>query len=176
MTGRPPSQSLRGPDNLRVIGIVLVILGALFKLEHWPGSGVLFLVAWAVTLAAILWRLVVRRRIIPKEAARDLFTLGFVSIVVMRALHLPDRGITLAVTVIGALGVLWYERDRILPGKGGKGNKPWLFYLAMALVLADTVFRIEHWPYGTALLIGGLAMAAIWFFATMGGSREEEQP
>ncbi|MGD1847626.1 MAG: hypothetical protein ACFB10_19725 [Salibacteraceae bacterium] len=36
-------------------------------------------------------------------------------------------------------------------------------FLAFMLVAGGLLFRIMHWPGGDLLLIGGLAVAVIWF-------------
>lgn len=144
-----------------------MIIGALFKIQHWPWSGAMLTAAWPLILIAMVWRPLSGQPLLQREAARDLFTFGLVSSIVMRELHLPGKGFALGVMILGVLAFLWYERDRFLPGKGDSGSKPWLFYLAMATVLLGTLFRIQHWPYGTELLLGGLALSAIWFFWSM---------
>jgi len=119
-----------------------------------------------------LWRPLRGQPLLHKEAARDLFTFGMVSVIVIRMLHLPGKGIALGVWVLGAIGLLWYERGRFFPGKGDKGSRPWLFYLALALVTIGTLFRIQHWPYSTTMLIGGLTLAAVWLYSTMRSDSE----
>lgn len=160
------------PQVLRAIAIVLVVVGAFFRIEHWPWTEVIFFAAWVLTLIALLWRPLGGQPLVNKEAARDLFTFGLVSVIVMRMLHLPGKGIALGVWILGAIGLLWYERDCFFPGKDDKASKPWLFYLALALVVIGTLFRIQHWPYSTAMLIGGLALAALWFWRSMMDDRK----
>ena len=155
------------PNALRAFGIALVILGALFKIQHWPWSGEMQLAAWPLTLIAMVWRPLSGQPLVHWEAARDLFTFGTVSGIVMRTLHLPGKGFALAVAVIGGLAWLWFDRSRSWPSAGVGSAQPWFFYLAMASVLLGTLFRIRHWPYGSGLLYVGLALCAIWFFTSM---------
>lgn len=122
----------------------------------------------------MLWRPLSAQPLIHKEAARDLFIFGMISVSVMRMLHLPGKGYALAVAVIGGIAVLWFDRDRFLPRRGDKGSKPWLFYTALVLVVGGTLFRILHWPYGNAMLLGGLAVVGWWFLSSMHGDSKEE--
>ena len=154
------------PKTLRVIGIVLVILGALFKIQHWPWTEVIFITAWAFTLIAMVWRPMSGQPMLSKEAMRDLFTFGMVSVIVMRMLHLPGKGYALAVAALGGVGLLWLDRDRIIPSGSGNGPRPLLFYTALLLVISGTLFRIQHWPHSTPLLISGLVLVGIWFLST----------
>ncbi len=155
------------PDALRAAGLAALVLGVLLELDDGPWMEVLLIGAWGMVLIAILWRMALRRPIPPEVIARDLFTFGMVSLVVMRMLHLPGTWVALGVAMVGGLGVLWLDRSRIWPAAGEGTAQPWLFYAAMAAVLLGTLFRIQHWPYGTELLIGGLALCAVWFFWSM---------
>jgi len=161
------------PTLLRAVAFGVLILGLLFKIQHWPGAHLFLLAAWGLALILLIVRLVSRAPIVPKEVARDVFTLALLSVIVMRMLHLPGRGFALGGMVLAALGLFWYERDRILPGKGDRGAMPWLFYPALVLIITGTAFRIQHWPYSTTLILGGLALAAIWFFSSMRADREQ---
>lgn len=161
------------PDALRAIGVSMVIVAALFKIQHWPGADALSIAAWGAVFAAMVSRPLSGQVLLHIETARDLLVFGLVSSVVMRTFHLPGKGVALAVAVIGGVAVLWLERDRFLPGNGDRSSKPWLFYLAMAAVLFGTLFRIQNWPYGTELLLGGLLLCAIWFLRSMRSEDEE---
>lgn len=157
----------RLPYVLRAIGIALVIIGALFKIQHWPWAGVFSIAAWGFILVAMVWRPLSGQPLVHKESARDLFFFGTVSSIVMRTFHLPGKVYAMAVALLGAIAWLWLDRDRFLFRSGEQASKPVLFYAAMAAVLLGTLFRIQHWPYGTELLIGGLALCAVWFFWSM---------
>ena len=155
------------PNILRAIGIGLIIVGALFKIQHWPWVDWISIGAWGFALSALVWRRSSGHPLIHKETARDLFAFGMISVIVMRSLHLPGKGSALAVAVIGGVALLWLDRDRIFPGRGDKASKPVLFYAALILVITGTLFRILHWPYGHVILLGGLAVVGFWFFASM---------
>ena len=159
------------PKLLRAVSIGLVIIGVLLKLQHWPWAELFLVSAWPFTLVAMVWRPLSGLPLLKDEAARDVFTFAMISLVVMRMLHLPGKGYALALAVMSGVVLLWFDRDRILPGGDDRGTKPWLFYSALVLVMTGTVFRIQHWPFSTALIIGGLALGAIWFFATMNEDR-----
>lgn len=153
--------------TLRAAAFATVIVGALFKIQHWPGAHMLQLVAWVLSLVVLVARPVMTGAIVSREAARDLFTFGLLSAIVMRTLHLPDHGFALGAMVVGGLALLWYDRGRFLPGNSDASAKPWLFYTALVLVLVGTLFRIQHWPYSTLLLISGLVLCGVWFFWSM---------
>lgn len=155
------------PDALRAFGIALVILGALFKIQHWPWAVALQVASWPLILAAMIWRPLSGKPLLHRDAARDLFTFGLISGIVMRTLHLPGTGAALAIAGTGAMAWVWLDRSRYWPLTGDKSTRPWLFCLAMTAVLLGTLFRIQHWPYGSGLLYVGLALCAAWFFTSM---------
>lgn len=162
----PPSPLSDPPEILRLVGFALLIIGFLFKLLHWPWVPYFLAVAWLVTLAAMVWRFAQRKAIVPKAIARDLFTLALVSLLVMHLLHLPGRGIPMVLLIIGLIGSVRLDRDRYMPRSGEHARGTWLFYAGLVLVVIGTLFRIQHWPYGTILLIAGLVLgAAGWFSA-----------
>jgi hypothetical protein len=162
------------PNVLRAIGIGLVIVGALFKVLHWPWVDGISVGAWGFALSALVWRPLSGFPLFHKETARDLFAFGMVSLFVMRSLHFPGKGYALAVAVIGGLALLWLDRDRILPGRGDKASRPVLFYAALILVITGMLFRILHWPYANSILLGGLAVVGFWFFASMYNGSDEQ--
>jgi drug/metabolite transporter (DMT)-like permease len=158
----------------RAAGVVSFILGFVFRLQHWPGSNAFIFVALGTVLVVLLTRIALGRISDHKEISKDLFALGGVALMGLRFLHYPGTSVALLVMVVGGLGVFWYERDYFLPGKAASDTRPWLFYPAFVLVIVGMLFRIQHWPYSTPLLIGGLLMLSVWFFSTSQKESKEE--
>ena len=145
---------------LRSVAIALVIVGCLFKIQHWPYAVPLFIVAWVSVLLAFVLRLG-SGQLLHILNAKNTFSLGIISYVVLRMLHWPGTQYALGVTLIGGIAWLWFRRDIYTT----KGPKPILFYGAIVLVVLGMLFRIQHWPYSSTLLIIGLVIAAAWFFS-----------
>jgi hypothetical protein len=96
-----------------VAGTIMLGFAALFKIQHWPGAGIL------MTLGS--------------------FTLALV--------FLPS-----------ALSVLWKETHN--------SKRVFLFisaFLAGALFIAGTLFKIQHWPFAGTILVAG-AVSGIFLF------------
>jgi hypothetical protein len=170
----PAPEGYTWKKYLRAIGIASLIIGVVFKLQQWPGAQVFFYLACGILLMVLLIRLIRRGAIDLKETSRDLFAFGGVSMVCLRFLHYPGTTVALVVMVLGGLGILWYDRERFLPGTGTGDMRPWLFYPAFALVITGMIFRIQHWPHSTPLLISGLVLVAVWFFSTGQEDGKEE--
>lgn len=170
-----PSPFSDPPEILRSVGFVLLVIGFIFQLLHWPWVPCFLAAAWLVTLAALVWRFVQRKAIARRTLARDLFTLALVSLLVMHMLHLPGRGVPMALLIVSAIGSIRYDRDRYVPQGGERGALgTWLFHAGLALVVIGTVFRIQHWPYGTILLLSGLVLGIIGWFAASPGPRPRD--
>jgi hypothetical protein len=150
---------------LRVGWILALVLGTLFKLEHWPYANQLFLLSWLLTLLALLMRLITQGFQPPVDIARDTFHFGVVSLIVMRVFHLPGKGYALGLMVLGGLAVLWHERRSYLPGANERWYRPWLFTSALVLVVVGVLFRIQHWPHSSLLLVAGLSAGAAWMIS-----------
>jgi hypothetical protein len=163
--GTSSAASAKGPEALRTAGFVLLIAGLVFKIQHWPLADTLIVGAWIITVAAMVWRLVVERSIGPRTLLRDMFRLALISLLLLHMLHLPGRVIAVFLLITCAGGILWIDRARLLPGRSGK---PWLFYPGMVSIVLGTLFRIQHWPFSTGLLLTGVALIAIWFLTSWG--------
>ena len=159
------------PDTLRAISLGVLIVAVLFRILHWPGTDLVLVIAWLVAVAAVVARIAARVPLTVEVAVRDLFFFGLVSVLVMTMLHLPGRGVAWTMLSVGAVGTVWYNRYRFLPVNGASPLTGWLFLVATSFILVGALFRIQHWPFATAMLIAGLVLAACWFVASMKNDR-----
>lgn len=156
------------PETLWSAAFIVLAIGMLFRVQHWPLSNALLITAWALILATMIWRGLQGTAIGPPMIVRDLFTLALFSSLIMFLLHLPGLLFAISVLVMTAILRLGYARR----GRGmAPGRTPWYFNLCAVLVLAGVVFRIQHWPGSIVLLIVGLVGLAFWLF-TSGASEE----
>lgn len=155
------------PDTLRATSLGVLIVALVFRVMHWPGTDLLPVIAWLVAVAAVVARIAARVPLTVEVAVRDLFFFGLVSVLVVTMLHLPGRGVAWTMLAAGAVGTVWFNRYRFLPDKGASQLTEGLFLLATSFILVGALFRIQHWPFATAMLIAGLVLAACWFVASM---------
>lgn len=160
------------PDTLRTISLSLLIFAVLFRILHWPWSDAVLVIAWSAAVTAMVARVAARVPLTLEVAVRDLFSFGLVSVLAMTMLHLPGRGVAWAILALGAVGTAWYDRYRFLPIKGASPLSGWLFLTATGLILAGALFRIQHWPHASPLLISGLVVAGFWFLVGMRSDKE----
>lgn len=155
------------PDTLRAISLGVLIVAVLFRILHWPGADLVLVIAWLVAVAAVVARITARVPLTVEVVVRDLFFFGLVSVLVMTMLHLPGRAMAWTILAVGAVGTAWYNRYRFLPLKGASRLSGWLFVSAACFILVGALFRIQHWPFASAMLISGLVLAACWFAVSM---------
>ena len=167
-------RSLRiAPDTLRAISLGLLIVAVLPRILHWPWTDAVLVIAWLVAVAVVVARIAAPVQLTLEVAVRDLFFIGIVSVLAMTMLHLPGRGVAWAILALGALGTLWFGRFRYLPLKGSSSRSGWFFTAGSVLILVGAFYKIQHWPYSTELLIGGLVSCAVWFFWSMRSEGKE---
>lgn len=157
----------KAPDTLRAISLGVLIVAMLFRVLQWTGAELVLVIAWLVAVAAVVARISVRMQLTVELAVRDLFFFGLVSVLVMTMLHLPGRAVAWTMLAIGAVGTAWYDRYRFLPLKGASPLSGWLFVSATCFILVGALFRIQHWPFASAMLMVGLVLAACWFVVSM---------
>lgn len=161
---------------LRGVGLALLAIGVIFKIQHWPFADALLIAAWAFLCASVLVRLAKGSAHSRNTLGRDLILLGLISAWFLQVLHWPGKGLAWAIMATGVvLAVRAKWRDYIPTRSDVRGNTPhagerypiaWLFGGGTVLVVLGTMFRIMHWPYATAMLVVGLVLLAIWFVAT----------
>lgn len=163
---------MSAPNTLQAAGFVGLIAAIVFKLQHWPFAGVLFLLAPTLMLLALIIRLV-KGKLELGPLSRDVGRFGLVAWITLRMLHWPGNRVALFVLVLGAIGVIIYDRENIFPNNWNRISNAGLFVAAVTLVVIGAVFRIQHWPGSSALLIAALVMTGVYF--ALYTFREREQ-
>lgn len=163
---------MSAPNTLQAAGFVSLIAAIVFKLQHWPFAGVLFLLAPALMLLALIIRLI-SGKLKLGQLSRDVGRLGLVAWASLRMLHWPGKWVALIVLLFGAIGVIGYDRENIFPHNWNRIPEVGLFAGAVTLVVIGAVFRIQHWPGSSALLIAALVMTGVYF--ALYTFREREQ-
>lgn len=140
-----------------------IIVGAMFKIQHWPAAGLLLLLgAVGCALFEVLRYAVLPDRGLP-ELMRLVFGIAFPALIVFKLLHWPYKMVPLVLSGVSLLvGFFVGAWTSPIPTSARSPSPPLFFVLGMVCVLAGTVFRIQHWPYSSALLLIGLVCCGIW--------------
>lgn len=138
----------------------------MFKLQHWPAAGALLISGAAGIVLLYPFRYAAKR---PRYFL-DHIKLGLAVTwplgMVFHTRHWPcAEPISLAASVFGLVRItqegvaaFWSDTDRRAPGRPSMV----LFTLGLLLVIAGMLFRIQHWPFATLLLVAGLACCSLW--------------
>jgi hypothetical protein len=149
-----------------VAGTILFGFAALFKIQHWPGAGIMMTLG-ALILAfvflpsalSVLWKETHNKRrlflFISAFFAGMLFIFG----TVFKIQHWPLAGILLTLSAFS--GILFFIPALALSRSSDQENKakrPVYILGAAAIVffVAGLLFKIQHWPLATLFMITGI--------------------
>ncbi len=157
------------PKRLTVplrMAIAVLVLGMVFKVQHWPLAMVLVITGAAAIVLLYPFRYAAK----PEKGFLDHVKLGLAitwpSSMVMQLMHWPYADVLgLLASAFGLVWItqagiaeFWTDEQRRTPSAGSVA----LFTTGLVLVVVGTVFRIQHWPFATLLLIAGLACCGVW--------------
>ena len=154
--------------NLRSIGIAGIILGSLFKVQHWPGANVIALAGALLTITAVIIALTTQ----PFSLSRGLRSLAgvlLVATVVLKMQHWPGAEVAFCGAIATAFAVLIMDREQLDPRRLFSTQLSWLLLGSLTLTLGGILFKLMHWPGASIQLVLGLTGCAAWFLVT--GSR-----
>ncbi|MFC2112179.1 hypothetical protein ACFLTA_02840 [Bacteroidota bacterium] len=157
---------------------IIIVIALVFKLQHWPGGGILFTVALsalAVLFLPIFAMVKIRDTRQQNEPIPTAFFItGMIAgmLIIIGALgkiqHMPGAGAILSLGIV-SMGIVFLPMYAILKFRNASEknepiNKTYyiLGIIAGILFLAGTLFKIMHWPgAGVVLFSSWLAVALI---------------
>lgn len=162
------------------VAISFGLLGYLFRVNHWPLGGLLLLLGGLLLVVSAALDLARREPIMGLDGAR-FAVLALAAVVhVFRNLHWP--GSKYALMAFVSAGAVYLSlggfKDVTTARAQAHSREGWLTpvarFLALALMGAQYLFRIQHWPYAHDLLQLSIVCALVWVWSTM--SRVEAPP
>ncbi len=169
MTIRMFATGTPGPKRFTIplrVALAVVVVGLVFKIQHWPMA-----MALVVTGASAIVLLYPFRYAAKSEKTfLDHVKLGLAILwpasVVFQQIHWPyAKVIGLLASAFGLVWItqagvaeFWTDEQRSSPSRWSVA----LFALGLVLVSVGTLFRIQHWPFSTVLLIAGLGCCGAW--------------
>ena len=160
--------------------ISILILGAMFKIMHWPGANLIMVSAFSAIALMYLFRFLK----LESKSVLDYVILGLAISFAVRGtliiLHWP--GATISTFVFAALLLLWIWFDG--PSRFFNPGKPHskksmdqnvintVLLAGGVLTVIGVTFKLFHWPGAQYLLIVGIALLVISFF---GGALKDEE-
>jgi hypothetical protein len=148
-----------------VVGTLIFGCSALFKIQHWPGAGIMmtigaFILALVLLPSAlgVLWKETHNKGRIFLMVASFLTGFFFISGALFKTQHWPLAGILLLLSVLSGILLflpallLWLFSD---PGR--KMYRPVYVTASVGFILyiAGFFFKIQHWPLSAVLILSG---------------------
>jgi len=157
-----------------VVGTVMLGFAALFKIQHWPGAGIM-LTLGALILAfvflpsalVVLWKETHNRKrlflLISAFFAGMFYILG----TLFKIQHWPAAGELLSLALI--CGVFLFMPALLInrfSDQGKKHKRPVYSLGAAGLILYSSgiLFKIMHWPLATVLMVSGVIIVCMIVF------------
>lgn len=157
-----------------VIGTIVFGTAALFKIQHWPGAGIMltlgaFILAFIFLPSAlgVLWK--------ETHSKNKLFLFistfitGFFLILgtVFKIQHWPLAGILLSLAVL--FGIFLFVPALLINrfnDAENKAKRPVYIIGSIGLVcyMAGMLFKIQHWPYAVTLMLLGVIFLGVIVF------------
>lgn len=157
-----------------IAGTVMFGFAALFKIQHWPGAGILMTLG-AFTLAfifmpsalVILWKETKNKRKLFLFLTTFLTGFCLIAGTLLKVQHWPFAGLFL--TVGAVTGMLLFIPALLITTLNDQDNKtrnPLYFFGAAGsiLFLAGFLFKIQHWPFATILMVTSIITLIIIAF------------
>lgn len=153
----------------RQISIAILILGVLFRLQHWFYTLPLTLLGAFGIAAFTIGLFIIKKSKGLRDYARTIVATTYVVNVAFRLMHWPFADVVQ--WIFYAAAAFWLIEEGLVymgfSGSGGPKSKrdilaSILAVFAAIMVIVGALFKLQHWPYGNVMLIIGLASAVIW--------------
>jgi hypothetical protein len=148
------------------VAMGIMVVGVLFKLQHWPGAAMVMLGGALGIVLLYPLRYAAKRPKVFLDHIKLGLALTWPTSWFMQVQHWPyAQPLGLAAAAFGLVWIsqagvaeFWTDKEQRPPGR----SSVVLFTLGLVLVTAGTVFRMQHWPYATVLLLAGLGCCGLW--------------
>jgi hypothetical protein len=157
-----------------VAGTILFGLASLFKIQHWPGAGILITFG-ALVLAflflpsalAVLWKETRNTKRLILFITAFLAGLTFIAGTLFKIQHWPGAGYILLVG--SATGILFFIPALLidkLSDHDRKTKRPVYITgaLGLAFFIAGMLFKYQHWPLSALFMVAGILLLCMVTF------------
>jgi hypothetical protein len=160
-----------------IAGTVLLGFAAVFKIQHWPGAGIM-LTLGAFTLAfifmpsalGVLWKETHSRKRVFLFISAFFAGFFFISGTLFKVQHWPGSGMIL--TLAALFGILFFMpallADKLKDTEHKSKRSVYVIgAIGVIFYLAGMLFKIMHWPLAAAFMVAGLLVLCVvafpWF-------------
>lgn len=157
-----------------IAGTIMLGFASLFKIMHWPGAGIL-LVLGALTLAfifmpsalGVLWKETHNSKRLILYISAFLTGMFFIMGVLFKIQHWPGAGLILTLATLSAI-LFFIPALTIVRFRDPENKSKRSIYLlgsaGLIFCIAGMLFKIQHWPMATILMMLGLLILFIIVF------------
>ena len=151
------------------ISIVALIVGAAFKIMHWPYANVISVSSFASIAILYCFRFGNKKVKNFIDYIKLILVTAWSINGILSTLHLPYKQIFQLITIISFVTWLFTEgRDYFYnnesPVTNIKKKTLTVILILAAIITAIGVFlKIMHWPFGIYFIIAGFGLGIIWF-------------
>lgn len=155
-----------------ILGICLLIVGSILKIEHLSFSLEFSFVG--VTLIAVFYFL----RFLSKKDKQLIdftglmFVITWCGLVISKLFRMPYlKELTYILFAIGSIYLIQYIARVLQSGKHNKNatsiSSKVLFLVAIISIVLGLFLKIKHLPGSTAITLGGITVALFWFITQL---------
>ena len=160
--------------TIGLVSLVLITVGALFKIQHWPGAGILmtlgFFFLGTVFFPSALWVMKKESKLKGSLFIYLISILGGITFIfgfLFKIQHWPGAGILLTFG-FSSLGLLLIPAILISKLRDEQAKNLHATYIIGAISLMfylfGDLFKIQHWPGAAIMLIlGAIGLTAVFF-------------
>lgn len=140
-----------------------IILGALFRIQHWPGAFQLLLIGFLGLLVFSILNTIIKGNFKSSVMITGLFLPLFALNGLMRILNVSlSYWGTLALLGLGLAWVIFFIIRLLQQAKSRSELIMSVVYIiSVLLIIIGSLFKIMHYPKASALLISGLFIGGI---------------
>ncbi len=147
------------------ISIGFLIIGAMFKIMHWPGANVILLGSLLFIGLFSAARFISIKAKLPLDYIRLMLAESFVINAIFGFLHWPYKVIPWILLFISFILWIWYDGFAFSQNKTPKEKIPDVILIIGGILVGfGIIFKIMHWPYaGIMLVIGFVGVTTSYF-------------
>jgi len=157
-----------------IAGTIILAFASLFKIMHWPGAGIMmtlgtFILAFFFMPSSlvVVWKETRSRKRLLLFVSAFFTALFFLLAMLFKVQHWPGAGI--AVTLAGIFATFFFFPSLLYKiwkdSESGSRKVIQMTSIAGAILFtAGFLFKVQHWPGATILIIGGLFIIVVLFF------------
>ncbi len=147
------------------ISIGFLIIGAMFKIMHWPAANVIVIGSLLSIGLFSAARFIAIKTKVALDYIRLMLAESFVINAIFGFLHWPYKVIPWTLLFISFILWIWFDGFAFSQNKTPKEKIPdVILIIGGILVVFGVIFKIMHWPYaGIMLLIGFVGVTTSYF-------------